>query len=719
VPAGPHSGFRTDAPHVSRPRAIMRTSGTFDSARMLQQMLGIQPPEPYTTPPVMPQDLEQQFMEGLQDYGADHDAQGDQATQKTTSAGTGLGQSVLDMIRDIQESPVDAASVGAAGGSGGSGLRINPPSYCSQHQAVQDTDIARQSADLFTDYDQYATSTGSMEEGSSRMTYSPFNATGSTTTLADSWLSHPEGSPAAAVSEPLLFGDTFSPFRAFDPTTTLADSLLSRPGTSTASAAPKSRLPTTALPTNPAAALGGALNYGFNLAIWQPPPRSSSLNALSQQNPNSSQPAFTSDQRNENKESTNTQQRSTTLPHQLFPSPSIERNHTFDFVQTGVDGIGDHGFASGVFNPTVSAERDGPFGMPLPTSSQQASAMPEIMVQAPTPKRGLISNKRDASTQDQFGPPHARPRAADDTMGLPVRSAEQMKLPEEKFVGNTDGILLILMHWSVTTDRLRERLPDPDRFSINPAFPYLVTLPIHHNLISVAFYDTSVTPHKEIRFLGPGDVDQMSYNEVDVFEYPNAADPEQAEEDCRVASMKRALGINGPTMDVRHMSMQQRAATGEGRWAYVLLQGHNTSLDKSDVRPHVMVAWHISAVTDRSECLHTIYPDGYEHASVSAPVPSKPLKRFSSLHNLSAALHGPSRMCEDLRAASSSAELPEVKSLEAPEGAWTLVREVVKMEKAGKIPLIDGFRVDVKKWVGFLEAVGKGKGKVIMWREKE
>jgi hypothetical protein len=41
------------------------------------------------------------------------------------------------------------------------------------------------------------------------------------------------------------------------------------------------------------------------------------------------------------------------------------------------------------------------------------------------------------------------------------------------------------------------------------------------------------------------------------------------------------------------------------------------------------------------------------------------------------------------------------------------------MEKAGRIPLLEGHMVDVKSWEGFLEAVGKGKGKVIMWMERE
>jgi hypothetical protein len=42
---------------------------------------------------------------------------------------------------------------------------------------------------------------------------------------------------------------------------------------------------------------------------------------------------------------------------------------------------------------------------------------------------------------------------------------------------------------------------------------------------------------------------------------------------------------------------------------------------------------------------------------------------------------------------------------------------VLKLEKAGNIPLIEGYKVDVAAFGGWMDACGKGRGKVIMRRE--
>jgi hypothetical protein len=39
------------------------------------------------------------------------------------------------------------------------------------------------------------------------------------------------------------------------------------------------------------------------------------------------------------------------------------------------------------------------------------------------------------------------------------------------------------------------------------------------------------------------------------------------------------------------------------------------------------------------------------------------------------------------------------------------------MGKVGRIPLVEGFRVDVDAFQGWMEACGTGDGKVILWRE--
>jgi hypothetical protein len=74
------------------------------------------------------------------------------------------------------------------------------------------------------------------------------------------------------------------------------------------------------------------------------------------------------------------------------------------------------------------------------------------------------------------------------------------------------------------------------------------------------------------------------------------------------------------------------------------------------------------------------------------------------------------RLKQELRAASSE-QLGGV-GVEEVEGALTLKRRVVKMEKGGRLPLIEGFRVDVRCWREWIEAVGRGRGEVMLWMER-
>ncbi|KAI4950122.1 hypothetical protein J4E91_004778 [Alternaria rosae] len=139
--------------------------------------------------------------------------------------------------------------------------------------------------------------------------------------------------------------------------------------------------------------------------------------------------------------------------------------------------------------------------------------------------------------------------------------------------------------------------------------------------------------------------------------------------------------------------------------------------------PHIMLAWHISAVTNVSSCLHIVFPKRDAPVPGNQPTTStsskQPLKRFASLQNLMSGSRGQKHFHREIRSASSSSELPQVdvSSIEPEEGALTLKRTVAKMEKAGSIPLVEGFRVDVGQFKGWLDAVGRGTGKLIIWRK--
>jgi hypothetical protein len=273
------------------------------------------------------------------------------------------------------------------------------------------------------------------------------------------------------------------------------------------------------------------------------------------------------------------------------------------------------------------------------------------------------------------------------------------------------------------------RLPDPKTFPIHAAFPRRITPPAYNRLISVGFYDTSFIPHKEIRFLGPGDMAEIGYAEVDVFRSKEEVftfNVQAQEHPSKAQAMKRRLGIGSKhgerkrTLGV-YRDQIHLADSGEGRWAYVLIKEH--AISEEETAPHVMLAWHLSAVTDTSTCLHTVFPDNHEPILSKPPAtpapPEQPLRRLASLQNLISPSRGQKHLHREIRSVSSSAGSTEVEesSILPQEGAQTLKRTVVKLEKAGSIPLIEGYRVNLKEFRGWLDAVSKGEGKVIVWRE--
>lgn len=358
-----------------------------------------------------------------------------------------------------------------------------------------------------------------------------------------------------------------------------------------------------------------------------------------------------------------------------------------------------------------------------------SSPLPRITIQAPSPVKSTRTRKRAPSSthQHEFGPTRAQRPRRDHTTGLPVLPLEAEEEWTKDFPGNTYALLTILLTWSHTMWDLYPRLHDLKLFAIHPAFAYPITPLVSKQLVSVIFCSTSVSPHKEVRFLGPGDVAEMFYHEVDVFADPNSNStsktryPTSPRCNAPVDAIKQTLRLadNDASRHIRYMSMPHRAKTGEGRWCYVLIKGH-TPVGGSPP-PHIMLAWHISAVTSTSDCLHTLYVDD------AAPTPTpgavrKEVKRFSSLQNLAQALSGAAKFGfrNSLRTASSSSELPPVDPYvvaEQREGV-TLMRTVMKLEQAGRIPLVEGFRVNVRAFREWMEACGRGEGKVILWRER-
>jgi hypothetical protein len=69
---------------------------------------------------------------------------------------------------------------------------------------------------------------------------------------------------------------------------------------------------------------------------------------------------------------------------------------------------------------------------------------------------------------------------------------------------------------------------------------------------------------------------------------------------------------------------------------------------------------------------------------------------------------------------------PPLKSLREASDALVnqgnnqpLRRTIMWFEKAGQLPLIEGYKTNLTLWQPFLEAVGKGQAKLMLWCETE
>lgn len=401
----------------------------------------------------------------------------------------------------------------------------------------------------------------------------------------------------------------------------------------------------------------------------------------------------------------------------LFPSPSVE-----DQPQGTRQPLHRHvGDSVGSQNAFDVADLD-------PRQKVLSHPAPQITIQAPSPVKGSAARKRapSSSSENHFQLPLAQRVRRNDAAGLPLLTSDEEPVWKADFPGNTPALLTILLTWSHTMWTFYNRLPDPKRFSTHLAFPSPIAPPTRKQLLSVGFYDTSTELHKEVRFLGPGDAAEISYHEVDVFGGSNSTNS-QPPPRCSspVDAIRQTLRLAATELPkhTRYTSMADRAKTGEGRWCYVLIKG-NPPAD-GETPPHVVLVWHGSAVTATSDCLHTIYPDGATPFPVAPLQEETKLKRFSSLQNLGQALRDSlaSGFHHTLRSMSSCSELPAISVAAVAEverqGGMTLHRTVLKLEKAGCIPLIEGYRVDVAAFREWMEACGRGKGKVIMWREKD
>jgi hypothetical protein len=657
----------------------MGIARAMDAAKRLNRVMGLAPPEPFVTPPDMPKNLEQEFAAGLLEYGLDNRMKS-------------MGLSVLSQAADMQErlpeiieeneSTVEAEWTGSQSGEGAddSGL-----SMFAASAGMSDVEF-----EALVDESTQGLDNACQQAFASSPPQMPAQGHEPEATASGSLDTHDlDGATLLDGSQPydsLAFTSFREQMDAFKEKHVPAHSHGSgQLNSGVLIGAPKQALEYGTTP-------GDTSSYGNAFGPARKP---------------------------------------------LFPSPRVEAQ-SWDEGKDKGKGKQPMLLAQATTPPSGVAFFETLFRQPPPAQAPRIAVQAPSPTESPTPKKSSRKRTRKRNKKrkpppaddDQLGPAlkGSRPDEKKAT-GLPILPASSSW--EIDFPGYTPALLTILLNWSFTVQSFYRRLPDPKAFRCHPSFPFpVVTAPLYNHLISVGFYDTSVVPHKEIRFLGPGDAAEIGYAEVDVFrsKEARAAFEKQEQESTKLDEMKKklrlGLGYVEPGVKAsRSQDQMHLEKSGEGRWAYVLIKGHKTSKEEI-APPHVMLAWHISAVTDTSSCLHTIFPDGHVPAAghlSAAPTPPKPsLRRFASLQNLVSGSRGQKHLHREIRSASSSSELPQVNasSIDPQEGAQTFKRTVVKLDKAGSLPLIEGYRVDVGEFKGWLDAVGRGAGKLIVWREQ-
>jgi hypothetical protein len=364
------------------------------------------------------------------------------------------------------------------------------------------------------------------------------------------------------------------------------------------------------------------------------------------------------------------------------------------------------------------------------------------------------------STPSQSNP--ARKKRRSDTVPTGIRC-----LPpgasyawEAPFPGNTPGLSYRLMTWHCTMrDIYTTTTLNQPQLSIHPLFPYPPTPPKHIPLVSASFWDTDCEPHRELWFIGPGDVEVLNYNEVDTFA---ELQEKKAEVGKRERGVWHELAARNKWEGKKNQgeyakAMKDRALTGEGRWGFFVIRGRASMAqrqrqgqdyasmrgeeeEEQDYPPYIILAFPISAITTTSECIHILYPDNPEPDPAFSPSngfrPPPPsaylqphqgskLPRMTSMPairqtNLSFQLRSASNGNLSNPTSPSNPSLPPSSFSEfaSQKGRpWPLRRTTFLFDKAGHVPLIEGYRTDLQAWRPFLEAFGRGEVKIVVFGE--
>jgi hypothetical protein len=139
-PADVHSKLGKPSPRYSATNTIGSFHGAFSSSKMLQQVLGIQPPELYPCPPYRPEDLEESFVADMKWHGLNVEVPGEDPLETIRRAAAATeqqemptvqdyGKHTLDVIEEEQESPARSMHNEAGPAAVSADGKTGPPAW--------------------------------------------------------------------------------------------------------------------------------------------------------------------------------------------------------------------------------------------------------------------------------------------------------------------------------------------------------------------------------------------------------------------------------------------------------------------------------------------------------------------------------------------------------------------------------------------------------------
>jgi hypothetical protein len=313
-------------------------------------------------------------------------------------------------------------------------------------------------------------------------------------------------------------------------------------------------------------------------------------------------------------------------PSVLFPSPNISSSTKIDVPgqlpvapPPNVDG-----FLQALFSrpppaapPKVLAHK---LGHPPPSASANASSSTTLgQLNGKDRKRARAESKDlTESSSTAAGSTSASAQQPQDAQPASQEQQKKHKAAEIGMVtlpasftlawtplipGNTLNLAQTLFRWHHTMTTLYRRCSEESIMQIHPLFPYQPSPVVAVPLVSASFWDTSSEPHREMRFMGPGDVSGILYAEVDTFILDSTKE-EQARNDFFT---KVWTGNEGS--ELRNIDMRARNDRGEGRWCFIVINGLKKDGEpKEAVRPCLVLAWPVTANTSGEDCVWAHIP---------------------------------------------------------------------------------------------------------------